>query len=375
MSVDRAAKNWIFSSSGARPLFLENVVRSLALPEGEIIQYRYEKSIVSPAFLDQLGQDTSGRKSDLVGQQAYLSYLDNSDKASTAIVYPIREARIVEASLLGSTVVVRLELLCFLNWDKHPLAEVVARRAIDALPTWINRRTDSVGIATADRSGFWVAACKPFKNDEVTAYAPKNRGHLLQFEETVEAISKGRDFSDQKRMFANILPLKDMTKKRIAYNKKLIAGRAYELPIYHYQSADDTHNDLEKFRLEITSENEDIVFVSPSPQSIEARYDEVNFTFRVKDDARSSPANLNIAIFRLEGEKRIYNMQCRLAYEVRSNIPRRILFGSIMGAGLFGTQAATLSVSEKATTGTFIAAAILAILAGMGAAFQFRTKP
>ena len=375
MSDERATRNWLFSSSGARPLFLENVVRSLALPEGEVIQYRYNEDLVSESFLEQIGQHCANGKGPLVGQQAYLSYLDNRDKATAPVVYPVREAKIVHAAKLGSTVIVRLELLCFLNWQQEKFSELAKKRATDELPGWKNHGTDSAGVATAEITGKWIAACEPFRNNEVTAYSASDRSHLLPFEETVKAISKGTDFADQKRMFASFLPTKDITKNKLVVDKKLIAGRAYELPVYHYQSGDGTHSDLEKFRLEVSSENEDIVLVSPSPQAIEAPYDEVNFTFRVKDDARSSPANLNISIFRVEGDERIYNLQSRIAYHVQSNLPRRIFFGLLMGAGLFGTQATALSVSDKATIGTFIVALLLALLAGMGAAFQFRTKP
>lgn len=372
---------WIFLSSGARALYLENVVRSLAMPEGETIQYRYEEGLVAPTFIDLIDQTKAPDKQAMVGETAYLSYLDNRDSTKTPVVYPVREAQIVEAARRGSTLIVKLKLLNFLKWgSEQDLRTEAQGKSQDALPTWITDGQDEHGKEKVKRSGYWVACSKPFAENCLSPYSADDGKHLLAFENAVDAIMTGADFKDGKTMFANILQFRDLTKNKPVQNGKIVAGRAYELAIYHYQGADGTHKDFGNFWLEITSENEDIIFISQTPKPIEARYDEVKFSFRVKEDAWASKANLNIAIFRKDrSEKGVeaihYGLRSKITLKLVSNFWRRFLFGLAMGSGLFMTQYIALSVNTNATNLTYFGSFIFSILVGMGASFQFRTKP
>lgn len=77
--------NWICLSSGARPLYLENIVRALSLPVRNVIQFRYEREIVSESFEERVSENRA------VGDTAYICYLGINNQSKSSQVYPVRE--------------------------------------------------------------------------------------------------------------------------------------------------------------------------------------------------------------------------------------------------------------------------------------------
>src|SRR4051812_47660592 len=65
-------ETWLLFSSGARPEYLENDVRALALLPDTEIQFRYSKRWVSPEFAKAVADQR------IVGSVAYITYLDSS---------------------------------------------------------------------------------------------------------------------------------------------------------------------------------------------------------------------------------------------------------------------------------------------------------
>lgn len=140
--------------------------------------------------------------------------------------------------------------------------------------------------------------------------------------------------------------------------------------------ADSPPKPLENFRIEVTTDNDDILIIGPADRHIEARYDEVIFSFRVKDEARDGTLHIGLNVTRHDPgiDTPVYILRSRLRHMVSSAFWRRAGFGAIIGLGLFGTQAVTLFATDKLSGTTFILALTFALLAGMGAAFQFKTK-
>jgi hypothetical protein len=376
-SADRP-KHWIFCSSGARALYLENVVRVLALPRGEVVKFRYEENIVAGTFKDLVGNCAEPFSVPVVGDIAYLCYLDNRNKLTLPRAFPVREATIYSVTILGTTYVIQLMLRCFINWhvDKN-LDQTIRAHALDDLVHWTPE--GETNPERIDHAGNWVAAAKPLPDEVFCSYCPTTRSHLKAFESSVRAISSGTDFSDGKRLFISVLALYDAEHKTLIEKEPLRAGRAYELFLYHYKSGDGTHNPLEKFRLKASTDNDDVAVVGFAERHIEARYDEVVFPFRVKEDAKDGPINLNIDVWRTDtgpngASDQVYILRGAIRRQVKSNRHRKLGFGLLIGLGLFGTQAVTLFSAAKLTPSTFIAALAFSLLAGMGAAFQFKTK-
>tara|TARA_B100002049_G_scaffold50347_1_gene35338 strand:- start:612 stop:1754 length:1143 start_codon:yes stop_codon:yes gene_type:complete len=368
-------KHWVFCSSGARPLFLENIVRALALPSGDRIKYRYEADLVSETFRDLVGETTSFSRRSVVGDTAYLSFLDNRDKSRAPVVYPVREAIIKSVSVLGTTYVVELQLQCVLDWSADgKMSSTIAQLAIDDLPGWLPKadRNDE-----RDWHGCWLAATNPLPNECFSPYSAPKRTHLSAFESCVNALSQSTDFSDGKRLFANVLGLRDREEKHVRADPILKAGRTYELAVYHYQPGDGTHNPLENFRIVATTDNPDVTVLGDPERHVEARYDEISFPLHVREDAKDGRVNIGLIIKRLDGGQTepLYILRGEMMRRVKSSRGRKIGFGVLIGLGLFGAQAATLfAAKEPPSAMTIVIAIAFSLVAGLGASFQVKTK-
>ena len=104
-------KNWLLLSSGARKNYLRDIMEAAALPDEEEIQFRYEKNIVAPTFAEMV----KDKDNSLIGATAYVTYINVQATSGASNIVPIREAEIVGADLVGSTIVVNLKLKRYID--------------------------------------------------------------------------------------------------------------------------------------------------------------------------------------------------------------------------------------------------------------------
>lgn len=401
-------RHWIFCSSGAHPLFLENVVRALALPSGEVIKFRYEAAIVSGAFQKLSQPSVPSDTAPVLGDIAYLCYLDNREKSKPPKVYPVRDATIQSVTILGSTFIIELCLECFIHWPVDAnLDEMLVERALDPLPHWIPN--GSGNSEENEAGGCWLAEAKSLPDILFRRYGVEDPSYLEAFESAAKALWAGSDFSDGKRMFATITGIFDGRTKAPIQNEAFGAGKTYDIHVYQFQPGDSTHNRLEKFRFLVSSDNPDVTVVGSSERHVEAPYDQVVFTFQVTDDARDGRVNLGLDIIRIDqgSNEPFHVLRGQVLRKVKSSRLRKIGFGFVIGLGLFGTQAVTLFNSQQAHSPIvqqaqiaetvapkppvaptppvlpaepvpieiiYLAAFAFSMLAGMGASFGFKTK-
>ena len=277
--------------------------------------------------------------------------------------------------MLGTTYIVQMNLECFADWSVEPqLNQTISDLAIDQLPHW--DPWDRVDPANSKAAGCWLAKTGALPDKVLVKYSENSRTHLKSFETAVRAISNSADFADGKRLFATITGVYDVKRKSLLEGEVLRAGQRYDLYLYHFQAGDGTHNPLENFRLEATSDNDDVAIIGTAERYVEARYDEVVYSFRVKEDAKDGAVRLGLNIKRFDTgvSEPVYTLRATLKRRVASSKMRKIVFGTLIGVGLFGTQAVTLFATEKLTTITFVLALAFSLLAGMGASFQLKTK-
>ena len=354
---------WLFCSSGARPLYLENVVRALALPSGDQIQYRYLEKIVSEAFRAGVSNGS------VVGQRAYLSYLDNREKGRVPRIYPVREAIIRSAHLRGSTYVVSLEVNRFVNWNAtNDLSDVVRKSAVDKVPDWDSETGSFVGS--------WVAAVGEIADSSLVRYEPLRGDHLNAFESTVEALSAGKDFAGGNYLFLNFLGVRDIATGSAVKGNKLHAGRSYEVVTYHYLNLNDPHFEWKPFFFDVSFQNGDIETSFEPRRRVEAEYDEMRFPFRVKDMAENSGAQLSFEVLgHTEDEDDIELVQVNQRYSVAPNWPNRIWRSGGIAVGVGGAQLVTLSSLNKLTTIATVLVIVFSVIAGLASTFRLPGKP
>lgn len=285
---------------------------------------------------------------------------------------------IMATTKLGTSYIITLQLRRFINWSvKNPdqkhidLRQLIKEKSHTQLPDW---KPESQLDENGNYIGYWTAETEPLPEENLEDFSPETSKHVLAFESCVNAVSNGTDFKNGGYIFCNVLGIEDITTGNRLKGDVLIAGRSYQISVYHYLGNDSTHNPIDKFYLELDSENEDLYFVSSNKILIEARYDIVNIIFRIKEDAKDAQMGLNFRIKKKDGVDDAYIVRGRLHHKIRSNYFRRLVFSFIIGGGLFGTQIVTLIATNKYSFWIFLISGLLSWIAGLGAAFQFRTK-
>jgi len=277
-TTDHRNKRWAFFSSGSKPDYLENIAQSLALPSGEIMQVRYDKTIVGNSF-----NDTA--ITSLIGNQGYLVYLDIGCASDNLSYIPVREVKIRDVKLVGSSFVVQLEMLCYVKFTES--TEVDLRSlALEKLPQ-------------KDKSGCWVAELSSLLEHEVHfRHDFDGQNHLMAFESTVRQLLLHSDFGPKsnRRMFVNIIDLIDYNGRSVIRTSERIlnAGKRYKLLVYHF-GGDDDH--WLPYSLSVSSESKDVIIHGESPIALGSAYDEKTVRFDFNRQAQKQAVGILVRLF------------------------------------------------------------------------------
>ena len=145
-------------SSGYRPRYLRDIARSLALPAGTWLAFRYDRRWIDPDLQRRL--DAPKERRQLKGVEVMIAYIDQSDNSEEIEIVPCRYAILVDVASLGQTASLQLEVrefahaadLAKFNAELRARAVLLPRRTgggiegaywfeIDALPA-VERTTN-----------------------------------------------------------------------------------------------------------------------------------------------------------------------------------------------------------------------------------------
>lgn len=351
---------WAFFSSGARPAYLENTIRSLALPAGEHLQVRYEADIVAAAFRDL-------EPSALRGKRGYFVYLDNADKERAPAYVPVREVQICRVERRGSSYVISLSMERYLDHMDKDLGAQLAGLAEDAFPHWKN----------GDREGCWVARLKCNLPEEVhTKHEYADGAHLLAFESTVNRLLGRSDFSKDvsRRMFINILDILDEAENSVLRPAvhSVIAGNRYRLLVYHFGR--DDLGAWKPYFLTVTSRNSDVMLRSENSMRLDSPYDEKQILFEVQRQAEDQTIGIDLRLTH-ESADGDHITTAHLELAGRARHFERWIRIAIMAVALTASQSVVLFSSDKLNGGTFIAVLIGGVVTAVAALFNFKKAP
>lgn len=355
---------WLLSSSGSRPLYLENIVRSLAMPPNTVIQYRYSESIVSDRFKAATADGT------VVGQIAYLSYLDNRDKNRTPTIVPVRESKIVESVKRGSSYIIKLRVGRYIDHSKIADLQQYLRTMVseDPLPDWGPNQNSS---------GYWAARLKAeLKSEYLVPHDFAGATHLAAFESTARLVGQGLDFAGNDRLFANVIGIYDASGVPIAPSVTgtvtLNAGQTYHLKVYHYLDRHDSHLQWKPFWLSLASETSKLNFRTASIYEVGADYDEVDFVFSVDSDIEAPSLGLNLSLLAGDSLEKAHPVTTvRLEFKVqRAWWPKAAKFATVA----IGLSLASLTAlgSDKLTFGNATLVILGALLAAAGGGWKIK---
>lgn len=231
---------FLLLSSGARPEYLRDVCRALALPTGALFQFRYDLKWVSPSVREALDAKRIGRESEIL-----LCYVDQSAGDADLVVIPLRLARIQETLLHGSSCSVLFEvgdIVCATNLKAmnqtirmDPAAAVVRRKDIGQLEGfyWCQLTSDPLT---------WQVG-----TERVLEQSSDLESRLNIWEQVVRQLAPRSDFQSI-RLFYHIVRLRrvegsvDVTAVAGAFPIKSKAN--YEIQIFHYHPTQEANHTL-----------------------------------------------------------------------------------------------------------------------------------
>lgn len=343
-------------SSGHRPRYLRDIVRSLALPKGAWLAFRYNREWIADGVQAQLDPPADPTK--LNGTEVLIAYIDQLDPNKPIEIVPCRYATIRDVAPLGQTASLQLELGDLAYAAELPaLNDLLKQQAPAAFPQRSNGSIEgSYWLETEPIPGISKA------NNEAT------------WEKIVVQLAMRTDFANE-QFFYKVQGIVDIGSRHFQAPKKntisLRAGRDYELRIYHFSPGnDDAQAELQASVLGVPVE-----FTMTPELLLDSRYDLKRLAFRTGSPV---PGELGVLTLRRKtvGGGGGWEWDLDLGLRVRAAVRRQLLFGLLVGLFLMVTPivAAYSSSTLKPHQQLIIAlvAIVSSLLAGFAAAFGLK---
>lgn len=317
---------WLLFSSGARPEYLENDVRALALLPHTDIQFRYSKRWVCREFID------AHSKGEIVGSTAYIAYLD----AKTSTFVLVRETTVADCYVRGSSYILSLTAKRYFNHPEHSDLETrVASLVTHPTPVY-----DASEKVTA--GAFVVPISKALDFNDLVEHDndDANPKHLNAFEATIEKLGQHADFQKIERgLFVNLIDVRDETNQsvQLPQMKRLGAGKTYKITLYHYLTRLVPQADWKPFWIKAQSDNKNVRFQSDINLKIESGYDSRSVVFSLDPDMPSEEIGIDIRLVAISEQGETV-LKLYLPFQATRNLRKPIIQAAVIAAGLIGPQ-------------------------------------
>jgi hypothetical protein len=345
---------FICLSSGASPRYLEDILRSLALPAGAVVQFRYDKKRLAQAA--RMAIDRAQTE----GQPALIAYIDQRTQGQPPTYVPCRFATIKKVSEHGTTV--GLELLVADYAYSENLAGfnqwMGATFAAD-LPTWTG---NTIG------GKYWLRST----HDPASVSRTTSLG---DWEKITEQLASHEDF-DEEDCFYTVIGLRRPGKKTVIIPAEgtyaLGGGTGYELVIYHYHPSKRPTDLLLEFKLA----GGGLEFTTNPVMRIDSRYDQKLVRFQTASGPAKKIAFLTLVRGK-EGEE-LMDWQFDLPVITKGQLVWTGLYAIAVAILLAGPQLYSTwsnpNLPHDNAVNTTAVSVVFSLLAGVFAAFVLK-KP
>ncbi len=350
---------WLFLSSGARPGYVENVVKSLALFPGEHLQVRYRDKYVSPKFQAAAAAGT------VKNSTVYFAFLGAPSNAGSASIVIVREFIVDACERRGSSYVMRLRAYCYpKDADNISPSERLLPYAFEQPGDWLEKR-----------GGFLVSELThPLGDAHLVAHGFRKGTHLTAFESVVDKLAAYPEFGSSKRkLFVSTLDIlnDDDVSMLEPHRLKLVPGKSYRLLVYHYYNDGAPTENWKPFSVRLEAQDAQIVHRSAQTVTAESEYDEKEFRFQIPPSFEAEFLGLNLVVSDadVDGEQ-ITGLHLNLGVQ-RQSLGKwvRIL---IMTGGLVAAQTSVLAATDKLNWQTAVIVLIGSFVAAVAALFNYR---
>jgi hypothetical protein len=332
----------ILLSSGTRERYLDDIVRSLALPAQTEIQFRYSRSWLSQQVTAKIADGS------IRNERALICYIDQSTVGAIHII-PCRMARIVEVTNLGSSLAIQLSV------DDLPKYEL-----FDQIQKGLSNNPDCPKWNGKKISGKWFFEQSDFPSTAVQSFCLEN------WERVVSELLARNDFATKHRdFFFHVLGIRLVSNGVYVVPAdnvhNLKSSENYELVLYHYHSSADSSVKT----VSLVSSNESVVLTSLERVRVDSRYDLKTWQFFCEGGLRATPLTLEVRTGSTLDPKDDV-VQIGLAAKVGIDGNSLFIRLPTIAVGLAISSLATLAATDKLTMGAAAVCLIGALTAAVG---------
>lgn len=279
----------ILISSGARPRYADDIIRTLAHPAGTSFQFRYGKEYVDGLLAQR----------NLAGETALICYLSVDASAKTTRLIPCRFATVVKVEIVGSSWIFTLNADSFVaELDDTAIRAALKKGERDKLPAF---------DAEGNRPNRKFALCVGAEFHRNNRYAPGAKA-MEAFEETARALSADPRFAPgQGLSFFTVFALKTTDRwwwnrsrgateiHPVAARYPLWLGWRYWLELYTYSPSGGAPL-AHPTKLACESSDPAVRFTASAIHTLDSRYDLNRSHFTSTPAQMSVPAGLRISL-------------------------------------------------------------------------------
>ena len=304
---------FICLSSGARPRYRQDIIRSIAMPRGSRLQFRYRLDLVAERVKQRIKDGT------YKNIRVLIAYLDQQDRTKVPELVPCRFARVVHAQIHGSTTSLVFVLGEFAYAENVEAFNNQARLASgDTLP--LRKRPEDKFAEGA----FWLEV-----GDEALSNVISTRD-LGDWEKIVCQLLHHEDFKTENcfYMVEGLYEAEEEKKINMKFGSyHLKPSQEYEVRIYHFlpKIAPKTVS------LRLSVSRPSITFTTNCVQTIDSEYDMKRIRFKTGRPVLSEKSVLSV--FRTNGDvsNEIETMDFDIQLQTSGTWVLKLILGIVIG--------------------------------------------
>jgi len=341
---------FICLSSGATARYREDIVRTMALPAGTDIQFRYDiQRWVAPVIRDRL------RRGEAVKGPALIAYIDQHDPGRAPETVACRFAEIIEVTPLGTTVTLTLKLGEFAFAENLAAFNTEVRSlGANTLPAW--QQDGKIG------GSYWLEV-----SQKLNTVIPSNA--LAEWERIVAQLVNRSEFADETRFFSvqGVVSVTDGASVPVRDGVyELKPGHNYEIRVYHFSPKKNPTGRI------VLAKADDIVSLTRPNLVLDSRYDLKRVRLRT---TKPTSAEETVVAFEYHDNDQV-SLICDIDLRVHGTFWQSLAKGVLLGILLASPQTiAALSnpaLSDSSKSVIVIAAAAFGLVTGIVAAFGLK---
>ncbi|MFQ5799440.1 MAG: hypothetical protein ACE5H0_12230 [Bacteroidota bacterium] len=322
------------------------------------MQFRYAERWLD----DRVAQ--KAEKKEIVGEEAIIAYIDQSQVGVTPKIVPCRLAVITHAETLGNSICIVLEVTQFaFAADVDAYQQKIWKLDHENLPHWIEGKL--VGKWFLELSEHF---CEFRSTDD-----------LKTWEKIVKQLVLSNDFKEKNvDVFCHVRGIYPLGARNtsVSFDKGGYHIRPeieYELRIYQYYPNYKPEEPKKKW-FKLAASQDDITFSSKSLIAIDSPYDLKFVRFTSIGGTRDQNALLFFRLIEDNPEEKFGKVEFELPLVIKGNLVLNTVQAVVIGVPIAAPAIIGMYAADKASLAAVVAALIFGCIAGAATVFRFKRR-